>query len=811
MTLSQHRETTFEASLSSHFSLCHVIVSAVCLPSCRRVVSLVLLLGLAMRGVGAEKTDAIDAIVAEYFRPYELENATLSPDGRHVALAQRARSGEIAILIVDVDGRSHKQHFIDKGPEHAVQELLWAAPTRLVFTTSSRAVCVLDIERGEYKPLLYGRDLEGYVPEPELGLRTREVGGRPDLPADPTLADGSTLDLREMTVKEALAQARMSGDLFGSDSVRDPGRALRPHLLGPKPGSTTTVLVEVRSDTELIRRAERTRLTVPGNVYLTDRKAGMADVTDLDPARRVSGDYAAYDIDYAVPPLLVLELDITNGKTRVIERDDGWRRVWLDHTGRVRLVLEQKGASYRYLHRAADSKKWVPLDSVVKTATPLGFAVTSENLLSPRSVPLGFDSAGRVLFFASNVGKDTFALRSLDVVTGELEDFEVSHNRFDLIEPTATVAGDVLRFDPHTRALAGVRFSASRRQTNWFDPGMTALQGALTKKFAPLRCELRQWNAGRTRFLVDVSAPDDPGRFVVADPATGKLVSCGDRAPWLTEERRNPTHEFDFVGDDGRRFAGFLTLPRHPRLNPPPVLVYFHDGPWYSDPPLFNRGAQALSALGFAVLQLNHRGSSGFGRKHLTALADGLDRAVLEDVKVVLARIGAGKQTVNTRLVAAFGNGVGGYLAVRMAQLAPEMFRCAVAINAPGDLEAWCSHPDIAPTLIAEARQGFFGAEPAALRGRSAVTAGPGTKAPVLVVHGTGNTYVPIAMGRELYHALKKGSGDTAWLELPDAGHGGWSGQTTARLFAELGRFFNATIYHYGVKVSPAQVVPEKD
>lgn len=85
--------------------------------------------------------------------------------------------------------------------------------------------------------------------------------------------------------------------------------------------------------------------------------------------------------------------------------------------------------------------------------------------------------------------------------------------------------------------------------------------------------------------------------------------------------------------------------------------------------------------------------------------------------------------------------------------------------------------------------------------------AGPTTKAPVLVVPGTANACGPVSQGRELDRALKKGSEETAFLELPGAGHGGWLETTTAKLFAELGRFFNATIYNYDVKVRTPEVV----
>jgi dipeptidyl aminopeptidase/acylaminoacyl peptidase len=342
----------------------------------------------------------------------------------------------------------------------------------------------------------------------------------------------------------------------------------------------------------------------------------------------------------------------------------------------------------------------------------------------------------------------------------------------------------------------------------WLIPDFAAIQAGLSKKVAPQHCEIRGWDAERTRFLVDISGPGDPGGFAIFDPGARKFIRLGERAPWLTEERLNHTHVFDFINEAGRRIAGTLTLPRQPRLNPSPMLIYFHDGPWFSDSPVFNRGAQALAALGFAVLQVNHRGSSGYGRNHLTAADAGLDRVVLEDVRATIERVSAGgKLPIDTRLVATLGNGVGGYLAVRMAQLAPESFRCAVAINAPGDLEEWRTHPDVAPSMLTDLRRYHFDHNREQLRAASAVAAGKSTRVPVLVVHAAENAYVPVTMGRTLYAALKGGSPDTAYLELPGEGHGGWSDETTAKLFAELGRFFNATIYNFGVNVRPAEVV----
>ncbi len=771
-----------------------------------------LVCALAGSAAGAEPPpDAIDATVADFFRPFQHDLATLAPDGRHLAMTEHLRDKPPAIVVINLDDRSSQRYAVDSGTEHAVQQLQWISSTRLVFTTRGRAVGSLELGSGEIKALLTARDLDAFTPEPVLGFRSTAVSVTPDMSADSTRVNTLELDpRREISLREALATAGVSGDLFGRDSKRGPGRALRPFLLGIKPGAANTLLVELRSDGDLFayRRGERQRLTVPGNVYILDRNASPpASAADLNAVPPQAGAYAAYDIEHLPPPLVVLELDTVKGRTKEVARDDNWRRTWLDHQGRLRLALEQQGRRFRYVYRAEDSKKWIPLDALVKTPTPLGFAAGADTLLGPRSVPLGFDSGGRGLYIATNVGRDTFGLRVLDLARGQLEELEVAHDRYDLIEPTVLTAGDVLHFDPHTKNLAGVSVSAARRDTRWFDPGMTALQAQLNKQLAPQRAELREWNSDRTRFLVEVGGPGDPGGFLVVDAANGKMIRCGDRAPWLTGAKRNLTQEFDFVAEGGRRLAGYLTLPRQPRLSPPPVLVYFHDGPWFSDPPAFNRGSQALAALGFAVLQLNYRGSSGLGRAHMTATDGSLDRAVLKDVQAFLMRSAEGKLPINPRMVATLGNGIGGYLAVRMAQLAPEMFRCAVAINAPGDLDAWRTSPEAAPTLLADLRQHVFGTDRETLRAQSAVAAGPTTKAPVLVVHGTENPYVPMSLGRELYRALKKGSEETAWVELPGEGHAGWSEKTTAKLFAELGRFFNATIYNYEVEVRTPQVV----
>jgi acetyl esterase/lipase len=115
------------------------------------------------------------------------------------------------------------------------------------------------------------------------------------------------------------------------------------------------------------------------------------------------------------------------------------------------------------------------------------------------------------------------------------------------------------------------------------------------------------------------------------------------------------------------------------------LIVWLHDGPWLPVPPGFRREAQALAAMGFAVLEVNHRGTNGFGRRHVTAMQEAYDRVPLEDVLVAVAW-GRERAAFDPARVAVAGRGVGGYLALRALQLHPEVFRAGAALNAPMDL-----------------------------------------------------------------------------------------------------------------------------
>jgi dipeptidyl aminopeptidase/acylaminoacyl peptidase len=168
-------------------------------------------------------------------------------------------------------------------------------------------------------------------------------------------------------------------------------------------------------------------------------------------------------------------------------------------------------------------------------------------------------------------------------------------------------------------------------------------------------------------------------------PRTVPGTPAARRAPGLAPESLSHSEPFAFVTPSGERLSGYITWPQSPTVAKPALLVWLHDGPWQRIEPGFQREAQALAAMGFAVAQIDYRGSAGHGRQWRESLRGRFDTAPLEDVQAAVAWLEE-RHTFDRKRVALVGEGYGGYLALRGLQRQPGAFRSAVSINAPVEL-----------------------------------------------------------------------------------------------------------------------------
>jgi hypothetical protein len=371
-------------------------------------------------------------------------------------------------------------------------------------------------------------------------------------------------------------------------------------------------------------------------------------------------------------------------------------RMMYDRQGRPRILYTETsdGAPRRFIYTEPGKPMFEPdfvpadLDKALGQPKAKEFTVSPENYFGDRSYPIGFDFDPDIHYIASNVGRDTFGIYALNLKTHERTELAPEVKGVDLAPGDPAQARDLLVFDEKTRKLVGIRFMTVRPRTYWLDPELRQLQADLDATYPRHGIEVVSWDDARSRFLIRMSAEDDPGGIFVFDRGARKFEQILSSTPWLASTPLNASGSFVFQTPEGVQLTGYLTLPNEPKIQPPPLLIYLEAGLWDRAEPGFNREAEMLADMGLVVMRLTPRGAAGFGRAHLLAIRDGLDTVPVADLLAAVDWMNA-RSKIDLKRVVVMGQGVGGYIALRAVQLRGDRFRAAISLNAPTNLSAW--------------------------------------------------------------------------------------------------------------------------
>jgi dipeptidyl aminopeptidase/acylaminoacyl peptidase len=223
--------------------------------------------------------------------------------------------------------------------------------------------------------------------------------------------------------------------------------------------------------------------------------------------------------------------------------------------------------------------------------------------------------------------------------------------------------------------------------------------------------------------------------------------------------------------------------------------------------------------MGFAVASVNYRGSAGLGARHRDAVKEGFDRVPIEDLRATVAWVSA-HHAVNPKRVALFGEGFGGFIAVRATQLYPDEFRCAVMINAPSEPTAWIYEPVMVEargrptdgtkpkTSVADfdhdVREEFF--ERSRLAGLDLTDHVVKGAAPVMIIQDLSQRALWESQGTRLRDVLKKTGAEVEYLATSAAFTQG-EPNTRTRVFTQIAGFLNDHIYDYRVDLGTEREV----
>ncbi|MFZ5667886.1 MAG: alpha/beta hydrolase family protein [Pseudomonadota bacterium] len=432
-------------------------------------------------------------------------------------------------------------------------------------------------------------------------------------------------------------------------------------------------------------------------------------------------------------------VDVVTGDARIAVKGGPYTQGWdVDLSGepRVRWDYEGDTGELTYYVRARGASNWRRLD----LAGPGGAELAVFGYADPE------DS----IYLVDRTGEAAKLYRK-SLATGELTAVALDQAGGDV-----TLIWDSLRNTP-----IAVATLTDRPVYQWLDPQLGAVQAKLARAFPGRSVELESWSRDRTRIVVLVESPSSPPAYFLFDTKTNQASALGEAYPELAGVAFGQTSWIRYKARDGLEIPAYLTLPPgYVEGARPPLIVMPHGGPAGRDDFSFDWLVQALATRGYAVLQPQFRGSTGFGRTFENAGLGQWGGKMQDDLIDGVAAL-ADKGVADRDRVCIVGASYGGYAALFGATVYPSAFKCAVSINGVSDLallygsKSRAFGRDTALVNSLEAMMGDPRNDAEAYRLASPVFRITPRVAPILLIHGEDDTTVPLQQSTTMQRALK--------------------------------------------------------
>ncbi|MBT2478893.1 S9 family peptidase [Streptomyces sp. ISL-94] len=474
----------------------------------------------------------------------------------------------------------------------------------------------------------------------------------------------------------------------------------------------------------------------------------------------------------------VYRLDLPTGRLTKVAENPGYLSWITDTDLRVRggSALKPDGGMTVRLH---------PADAPDGDAPPW-FDVPYEDAMGTRVI--GFARDGATCYLLSSVGANTNRLHAVEVATG----------RRTLLAEDPVHDVKQVEMDPVTRTPQAVLFAKERDEWLFLDEDfgkdIGRIRDALALQEIDGEIYIDRTDRSGRLWTVSVVTGAGPVLYYVHDRADGSLRYLFSHHPELEQYRLARMEPFAFAARDGVTVHGYVTWPPGADRKGLPAVVNVHGGPWARHTFAFDEEAQLLANRGYACVQVNFRGSTGYGKHFRNLGAKQWGAAMQTDLLDALDHLVA-DGSVDPARVGIMGCSYGGYAALVGAAFTPSVFRCAIDLCGPSNLLTMLAAgaPQRTPLrAFMHAHVGDPDTERDMLWERSPLSRADDIRIPILVVQGANDVRVPREEAEQLVAALEAKGIPYEYLLFPDEGHGLARPANRQAYYAAVERFLAA-------------------
>lgn len=450
----------------------------------------------------------------------------------------------------------------------------------------------------------------------------------------------------------------------------------------------------------------------------------------------------------------VYRLDVNTGSMKMIAENPGNIQAWkTDHEGRLRLAVTTDGVNTSILFRETEEDDW----STVATYN-----------FKESAAPLFFTFDNRSIYVSSNVGRDKAAIFEYDLESGREGELLFEHPEVDVAQ--------LLR-SKKRKKLTGAAFETDRTHYHFFDELRARVQEFLDGRLPGYENHLMSHSRDETKYIVYSGSDRTRGGYHfldLTDPQEMRLTKLFELSPWLKEEKMAHMKPISYSSRDGLAIPGFLTLPVGLPAQNLPLVVHPHGGPWHRDTWGFNPEIQFLASRGYAVLQMNFRGSTGYGRRFFEASFGEWGLKMQDDVTDA-ARWAIEQGIADPDRIAIYGGSYGGYAALSGLTKTPDLYACGISYVGVSNLFTWMDAipPYWKPYLeMMYEMVGHPEKEEEKFRATSPYFNAEKITAPLLVAQGANDPRVRKEESDQIVEALERRGVPVEYMVKDNEGHG---------------------------------------